>query len=140
MKTNFLTIVAITIALAFAFSGCDKETSEFTEIEGNDSFDTASTLTIDNTYDAEINPAQDIDYFTISTTGTVSVTVAGETSLEVYVYIYDENKIEIYGGGTGLRGGSVTETIQDTEYDDKLYVKIESAYSDDTGSYTIKVE
>lgn len=123
---------------------CEKEdddennqTSEFVENEPNGTFGTASELTMSDIYDAEINPAQDQDYFYIESTSNVTITIDGDSSLELYIYVYDENQTNIYTGDTGARGASLSQTISSSDFNGKLYIMIESAYPDDTGSYTI---
>ncbi len=141
MKKRFLTILSMAIMFALAFSACDKETTDtFTETEPNGTFATASSLTSGDLCDAEISPSQDIDYFKVTATGALTITLDGDSSLELYITVYDQDQVVVYEDDTGSRGASLTQTINADEYDGTLYLKIESAYVDDTGTYTLKYE
>jgi len=123
-------------------SGCkdDDDVILTGEVEPNGTFATASPLTLANTADAKISPALDVDYFVVTATSDVAITIDGDVGLELYVYVYDENQIQIYGGGTGARGASMTYTMSSSDFNGKFYIKTESAYPDDTGDYTIGLD
>jgi len=144
MKLNYLKLTGLVLIFAVLLNACKKDvddiTSTYTEKEQNGTFATASELDKINTYDAKIDPAQDQDYFFIDETSDIEIIVAGDSNLELYVNAYDENQVQIYGGDTGARGASLTHTINSTEYNGKLYIFVESAYPDDTGSYTIRLK
>ena len=139
MKNLVLAVILISITI---LSACEKTDSDSTyqETEENGSFATANELSQSNTFDAEINPQQDQDYFVVNTTSSISITVDGDNNLELYVNVYDENEVQIFGGDTGARGASLTQAISSDDFNGQAYIFIESAYPDDTGSYTIKFE
>ncbi|MCD4792686.1 MAG: hypothetical protein K8R54_05610 [Bacteroidales bacterium] len=135
-------ILTMLIAVMISFTACKKDDDKngtFSENEQNGSFATANELLISELYDAKINPAQDQDYFFINASSDLTITVDGDSNLELYPYVYDENKVQIFGGDTGARGASLTHTIKSSEYNGKIYIMIESAYPDDTGNYTIRI-
>jgi|APSaa5957512622_1039677.scaffolds.fasta_scaffold113822_1 hypothetical protein len=143
MKQIFLKLTGLLVIFVVILNSCKKDddiTSTYTEKEPNGTFATASELDKTNTYDAKIDPAQDQDYFFIDATSNIEITVDGDNSLELYVNAYDENQVQIYGGDTGARGASLTHTINSSEYSGKLYIFVESAYPDDTGTYTIRLK
>ena len=136
-------IITIIVVSMLVFSGCEsynEEENTFSENEPNDAFGTATVLTLGETYDAKINPIAEKDYFICTTDGTKKVTVDGGSGLELYVKAYDQDQIEFYGGDTMERGAAITFDINSTDYSGKFYIMIESAYGNDTGTYTIKVE
>ena len=140
---KYLKLTTLMMIFVALFSACEKEDDEnnaFAEEEPNGTFATANELTLTDIYDAKINPAQDKDYFVISASKDLKLIIDGDSNLELYFYVYDENQVQIYGGDTGSRGASFTQDIASTEYNGKVYVMIESAYPDDTGNYTIKIE
>lgn len=107
MKQNLLKLSALFIVFALIFVSCDKtETSEYTETEPNGDFANANALTIDLSYDASIDPVMDEDFFKITSTSDVTVTVTGESSLEVRVTFYDQDQIEFFADDAGTRGGT----------------------------------
>jgi len=133
----------LTIGLLL-FSACDSynvaEENEYSENEPNDVFGSANELVLNETYDAKISPAQELDYYVCNTSGARKITVDGGSGLELYVHAYNEDKAGFYDGDTMARGASITVDIKSVNYSGKFYLMIESAYPGDTGSYTIKVE
>lgn len=144
MNKLAFTVLSLLMAATFVFSACDKtdpgDENEYTEQEPNDVFADATQLTLGETFDAEINPVQDMDYFKISTTSDVTITVDGSANIELYVKVYDGNQTQFYGGDTMARGASLTETISAADHNGQIFIMIESAYGNDTGSYTLIVE
>jgi len=139
MKT--LSILFAAIILTIAFCACEKETTgTFSESEPNNNFSTANALTINDTYDAEINPVAEQDYFKITASGDVTLTVDGGDGLEVRVHVFDQHQIDFWGDDAGERGAILTHTVSSSEYDGFFYVRVESAYGNDTGIYTIKYQ
>ena len=141
MKTRILSVLSLAIIFAVVFSACDKESTDtFSESEPNDSFSTANALTINDTYDCEINPIAEQDFFKITASGDVTITVDGGTGLEVRVHLFDQEQIDFWGDDAGERGATLTHTVLASDYDGFFYVRVESAYGNDTGTYTIKYE
>lgn len=141
MKKKIIKLSGLLIVLSLCWFACETpDDNPFQETEPNNSFSQANALTLSETYDAKISPAEDQDYFRVTTNETVQLTVDGGATLELYVYIYDQNYDNIYGGDTGARGASLSETIDPADHDGTFYIMVESAYVDDIGNYTIKVQ
>lgn len=126
-----------------AFTSCENEednANTYTESEPNDSFSTANELSMSELHDCEINPIGELDYFKITASGDVQLTVNGADNLEVRVHCYAQDEIEFWADDAGSRGGTLVHTISGSEYVGYFYITVESAYGNDTGTYTIKFE
>lgn len=136
-----LSLIALIFALFLvACNTEDENENTFSETESNNEFATATDLTLGDTYDAKIDPVMDIDYFKVSATGDVKITVAGKGSLEVRVHAFTNEEIDFFGEDAGDRGATLTKTISASDYEGFFYINVESAYGNDTGTYTIKAE
>jgi hypothetical protein len=143
MKKKILISLMMATVFTIAFTSCEKEddnTNTFTESEPNDSFSTADELSMSELYDCEIKPIGELDYFKITASGDVQLTVDGAGELEVRVHCYAQDEIEFWADDAGSRGGTLVHTISGSEYDGYFYFTVESAYGNDTGTYTIKCE
>lgn len=142
--TKYLKWTIMFLICVVLFTACEKDDDEnnntFKETEQNGTFATANEIVLSETYDAKIDPIMDEDYFKVTATGNVTVTVSGESSLEVRVHCFDHNQIDFFGEDAGERGGTLTKTVSSEDYVDFFYIRVESAYGNDIGEYTIKVE
>ena len=86
--TKYLKWTTMLMIFMALFSACEKDEdenpNEFTETEQNGTFATANELTLTDSYDAKINPAQDKDYFFISASKDLKLTIDGDSNLELY--------------------------------------------------------
>lgn len=143
MRTKIFISLVVATFFAVVFTSCEKENDDsnnYTESEPNASFSTADDLVMSEDYDCEINPIGELDYFKITASGDVQLTVDGAGDLEVRVHCYAQDEIEFWADDAGSRGGTLVHTISGSEYDGYFYVTVESAYGNDTGTYTIKYE
>lgn len=138
MKKSIFSITALFLGLVVLFASCDpNETSENSELEPNNSFSEANVLDLDVEYDAKIDPDLDIDYFKVSATGDVNVSVKGDNTLEVRVHFFDQDQIDFYGDDAGDYGATLSKTVSSDEYEGYFYFKVENAYGNGIGDYTI---
>lgn len=143
--TKYLKWTTTLLIFVILFSSCEKEdenenNNTFKETEQNGTFATANEIVLGETYDAKIDPIMDEDYFKVTSSGDVNITVAGEGSLEVRVHCFDQDQIDFFGDDAGERGGTLTKNVSSGDYEGFFYIRVESAYGNDIGDYTIKVE
>lgn len=132
----------LTAALLMMLTACLPPTSaDSDESEPNDSFATANELTGAGTYDAQISPVGDEDYFVVVTTSDTTVTATASDDIDIYVYLYDENQNQIGTAHSETYGGTGEYVASAAEFGSRFYIFVEDAYGDSyTGAYTITLE
>ncbi len=145
MKTRILSILGLAIIFAISFSACDdgdddNNNDTFEEVEPNNSFSTANDITMSETYDGEINPAEELDFYKYTGSGDKTITVVGSSGMEMRVTVFSHGEVQRAAEDAGSRGGTAVVDVQGSDYEGFFYIKIESAYAGDTGTYTIKLD
>jgi hypothetical protein len=110
------------------------------ELEPNDTMELAQELILPAQIQASIDPAEDVDWyrFVASEDFTVSITAVEET-LELYIDVFDATDNNIASWDTNARGATFSDSVS-VSGEGTFHVKIESAYADDTGTYTVLFE
>jgi hypothetical protein len=117
--------------------------SDYWEIEGNDAFDTATTLTSGKTYTGSIKTKDDYDYYRIDTKKKgylqFKLTQSSKSTDKIYrIKVYNGDKTELYS--TEVAGNDATFNSCKIGVDKgTYYVRIEEYVSLYTGNYKLTV-
>ena len=140
---------AVLFLALLSFTACTGETDDTndtddtdteSEEEPNDAMEEAYALTLPATIDAAIDPSTDEDWYSFdaSTDVTVAITEVFE-SLELYIDVKDSDGLAVLSWDTGARGATFSDTLPVAETG-TFYLRIHSAYGNDTGTYTLSVQ
>ncbi|MEP6466842.1 MAG: PPC domain-containing protein, partial [Parafilimonas sp.] len=125
------------LLLFLLFTGMLYTTAKANETEPNNTWNKANTLTLNGSNSGIINPAGDIDWWKVKTSGdgALTLTLTARSGKPTYFDLYDTlGTIQLHGGTytSGTTNYTVDGLAQGT-----YYIKVYCYYSTDTSSYYI---